>query len=369
MAFAFGPIEDTNEANVAGPRELLTETWCPASANSFAAVPPMCPAPTIPILIRHHLMRPTKTFEGYGFSDSELHLHCLPETRSRGHGCPGTLLGRTNHGDARAPATRATKPLRLLYHPEKGPMDCLLERVWRGWFRLPHRLHHGVLPGDWGLVASRRSPPWCGRRRDGRERGALGDLLGPPRTERPLADRERDLAAVHSGVRRHDGCAVDGPRSPRGGVAHPKLRGAGHVERPAQRPGKRHRRPGHDRQRRSLGALPPRPGQRHGPGPLDRLHVQPRVRDECRRRGGSVYGPNGLDEHVRADRGFVPHGDRRAGAARPRQCGELDRLALTEQCDDHPRRDLDGRGLLRHPNLPRDRVLRRVDRVLLRRVP
>src|SRR5881396_1185754 len=100
MAFAFGPIEDTNEANVAGPRELLTETWCPASANSFAAVPPMCPAPTIPILIRHHLMRPTKTFEGYGFSDSELHLLCLPETRSRGHGCPGTLLGWTNDGDA-----------------------------------------------------------------------------------------------------------------------------------------------------------------------------------------------------------------------------------------------------------------------------
>src|SRR3989442_13767953 len=51
MAFAFGPIEDTNEANVAGPRELLTETWCPAFAKSFAAVPPMWPAPTIPILI------------------------------------------------------------------------------------------------------------------------------------------------------------------------------------------------------------------------------------------------------------------------------------------------------------------------------
>src|SRR5207249_11994872 len=37
MALALGPMEDTNEANVAGPRELLTATWCPAFANSFAA--------------------------------------------------------------------------------------------------------------------------------------------------------------------------------------------------------------------------------------------------------------------------------------------------------------------------------------------
>src|SRR2546430_4591965 len=51
VAFALGPIEDTNEANVAGPRELLSATWCPAFAKSFAAVPPMCPAPTIPIRI------------------------------------------------------------------------------------------------------------------------------------------------------------------------------------------------------------------------------------------------------------------------------------------------------------------------------
>src|SRR5213080_1584617 len=51
VAFAFGPIEDTREANVPDPRELLTATWCPAFAKSFAAVPPMCPAPTIPIRI------------------------------------------------------------------------------------------------------------------------------------------------------------------------------------------------------------------------------------------------------------------------------------------------------------------------------
>src|SRR5437899_2638442 len=44
-------VEAGREANVAGPREFLTPTWCPAFAKSFAAVPPMCPAPTIPIRI------------------------------------------------------------------------------------------------------------------------------------------------------------------------------------------------------------------------------------------------------------------------------------------------------------------------------
>ena len=47
--FAFEPIEATSGANDAGPRELLTATGCPARANNLAAVPPMCPAPTIPI--------------------------------------------------------------------------------------------------------------------------------------------------------------------------------------------------------------------------------------------------------------------------------------------------------------------------------
>src|SRR2546425_10640244 len=51
VAFALGPIEDTNEANVAGPRELLSATWGPAFTKSVAAVPPRWPAPTIPIRI------------------------------------------------------------------------------------------------------------------------------------------------------------------------------------------------------------------------------------------------------------------------------------------------------------------------------
>src|SRR5439155_4269212 len=145
------------------------------------------------------------------------HLLCLPETTSRGRGCPGTLLERTHDGYARAPPAGATKPFWLLVDPAQSPMDYLFERVWRGWFRLPHRLHHGVLPGDRGLVPGRRSPPRCGRRLDGRERGAVGDLLGPPRAQGPPADRERDLATVDPRVRLDDGCAVDGPRGPRRG--------------------------------------------------------------------------------------------------------------------------------------------------------
>jgi len=41
MAFAFVPIDATNDANDAAPREFDTATACPARANNFAAVPPM----------------------------------------------------------------------------------------------------------------------------------------------------------------------------------------------------------------------------------------------------------------------------------------------------------------------------------------
>src|SRR5439155_1312601 len=81
------------------------------------------PLPRFRFASRHHLMRPTKTFEVYGFSDSELHLLCLPETTSRGRGCPGTLLERTHDGYARAPPACATKPFWLLVDPAQGPMD------------------------------------------------------------------------------------------------------------------------------------------------------------------------------------------------------------------------------------------------------
>src|SRR5438552_509013 len=103
MAFAFGPIEDTNEANVAGPRELLTATWCPAFANSFAAVPPMCPAPMTPIRIYDTSSRPN-TSAGYGFSDGAIRVFCPPETRSGGRGWAGIFLERTGMETPEPPA-------------------------------------------------------------------------------------------------------------------------------------------------------------------------------------------------------------------------------------------------------------------------
>ena len=103
MAFAFGPIEDTNEANVAGPRELLTATWCPAFANSFAAVPPMCPAPMTPIRIYDTSSRPN-TSAGYGFSDGAIRVFCPPETRSGGRGWAGIFLERTGMKTPEPPA-------------------------------------------------------------------------------------------------------------------------------------------------------------------------------------------------------------------------------------------------------------------------
>src|SRR6266581_4891062 len=49
VAFALGPMDETRGSKDAGSREFDTATSCPAWANSFAAVPPICPAPMIPI--------------------------------------------------------------------------------------------------------------------------------------------------------------------------------------------------------------------------------------------------------------------------------------------------------------------------------
>src|SRR5947209_18165278 len=87
---------------------------------------------------------------------------------------PGNPPGPTEYGDARAPPVRAPQPVRLLRDPAQGPLDCLLQRLRRGRFRLPHVLHHRVLSGGRSIVAGRRPPPRGGRRLGGRERGAPG---------------------------------------------------------------------------------------------------------------------------------------------------------------------------------------------------
>src|SRR5207245_10516915 len=155
VAFAFGPIEDTNEARVAGPRELLTPTWCPALANSFAAVPPMCPAPMTPIRIttpRAARTRPRAMGFRMGAFICFVHRQ-LEAAVADGPQLPGTEW----NGDARAACRQTAEPLRLLPGPAQGPMDRLLERVRCDRLRLRHGLHHGVFPGDRPLATHRLS--------------------------------------------------------------------------------------------------------------------------------------------------------------------------------------------------------------------
>jgi hypothetical protein len=51
MARARGPNSAISPESVSGPRELLSATSCPAFTNNRAAVAPIMPAPTMPILM------------------------------------------------------------------------------------------------------------------------------------------------------------------------------------------------------------------------------------------------------------------------------------------------------------------------------
>src|SRR5437588_999342 len=51
-ATARAPVSWASDASDAGPREFATRTWSPSSVSSRASVPPMWPAPMIPILMR-----------------------------------------------------------------------------------------------------------------------------------------------------------------------------------------------------------------------------------------------------------------------------------------------------------------------------
>src|SRR3984893_39374 len=50
-ADARGPSSATVSANVSGPRELLSTTWCPASTASRAMALPSCPLPMNPTVV------------------------------------------------------------------------------------------------------------------------------------------------------------------------------------------------------------------------------------------------------------------------------------------------------------------------------
>src|SRR5688572_17922146 len=47
----FAPVSLANAASVSGPRELAMDTSCPSAVSLRASVPPMLPAPMMPILM------------------------------------------------------------------------------------------------------------------------------------------------------------------------------------------------------------------------------------------------------------------------------------------------------------------------------
>src|SRR2546425_2215312 len=232
-------------------------------------------------------------------------------------------------------------------------------------------------------------PPGCNRgrqphdphrrpRRHGRVRVPHADCLLPSPARLP------GIRAASRGAAEDDGLAAplevlrhQRTHRPWSRVLHParrdvdtaQVRRPGHVEWPPPCPRERDDRDRGDRQHAAREAVRSRPSDRHGARPVDRVHAEPRLHDERGPRGRPVPRPRGAHEHVRADRRLLPHGDHRAGAARARQRGELDHLAPPEQRDDGPRRDPDGRGLLRPADLPCDRVLRRLDFPLLHGLP
>src|SRR5947208_21514 len=143
----------------------------------------------------------------------------------------------------------------------------------------------------------------------------------------------------------------------------------GHVERPAPGALQHHGRPVRRGQGLPCEAIRACPRNRHGDRDVDRVPPEPRVPDEPSRRSGLLPGPCRPHEHVRANRGFVPHGHRLSGAEGPGERRELDHLAAPEQHHDGLRRPFDAGGQLRSADLPRHRVLRRLRVRILRRLP
>src|SRR5437764_1177356 len=131
-------------------------------------------------------------------------------------------------------------------------------------------------------------------------------------------------------------------------------------QRPAPGPLQYRDRPLRRRQCRPCEAIRAGPRNRHGDRDVDRVPPEPRLPDEPGRRCRLLSGPRGPHEHVRADRGFVPHGHRLSRTEGPGERRELDHLAAPEQHHDGLRRPFDAGGQLRSADLPRHRVLRRL---------
>src|SRR5467141_610661 len=109
----------------------------------------------------------------------------------------GASLGPARTSEAASP--------RILRDPSEGPLDHLRERGRRARVRLPHYLHHGVLPANRDRVRDDRSDPGRRWRGDGDLSHPSGHLLRPPWTEGPAPGLVRSRSPRSARLRLHDG--------------------------------------------------------------------------------------------------------------------------------------------------------------------
>src|SRR5438874_2532285 len=206
-------------------------------------------------------------------------------------------------------------------------------------------------------------------RRDGRIR-----VPHPGRPRDPVAGLPRDLASA-GGPAERDGleasAEVLGPQRadrPGGRFLHParadvvasQIRDSGHLDRPRPRARGHHDRAVRRGEHGPREAIRSRPGDRHGDRCGDGFPILAGLPHRPDRLLGTLQRAGGPDEPVVPDHGLLHYGHRRAGAAGPRERGELDHLAPPEQHHHGLRRNPDAGRSLRPADPPRDGLLRSV---------
>src|SRR5206468_9820702 len=128
-AWTLGPSDATSGARDVGPREFANATRCPARANSFAAVPPMCPAPTIPIRMRPSPIRTNEAVPGIWMFGSRSGLDALRAARRlRPPQKPQERLRLRPRQRDHVPAAVRRAGLPVLHDPEEVESRLLVHR-------------------------------------------------------------------------------------------------------------------------------------------------------------------------------------------------------------------------------------------------
>src|SRR5262249_41569453 len=73
------PVSDVKSANVAGPLEFATKTLCPSAVKRRVSVPPMLPAPMIPIFISVSQFKFVSASSFWTFALGGICRHCACE--------------------------------------------------------------------------------------------------------------------------------------------------------------------------------------------------------------------------------------------------------------------------------------------------